>query len=243
MISATNPESRSQAKKMLLNAAIGLMIILSAWLMVDFIMKALYSGPDGTAGKFGPWNSILGDGPACVVATTSNSLFSGAITAAELEAIESWEVNPSTGSGGSHCPAADPSTMVTFSASVTQGDAEKGSAETVRNFLAMRTEALKEGVDLKVVDGYRPDSEQLALWNRFCSSGTCGRVKVAKPCSLGGSGSNHNTGQALDLTVGCRNGDGNCNTKAYRWLKANGSRWNFRNAVPTDPVHWSPTGR
>jgi len=91
MISSTNPESRSQAKKMLLNAAIGLMIILSAWLMVDFIMKTLYSGPDGTEGKFGPWNSILGDGPACVIGRATTPLFDGAVTRTDL---------PPGGSGG-----------------------------------------------------------------------------------------------------------------------------------------------
>jgi hypothetical protein len=110
MISATNPESRSKAKKMLLNAAIGLMIILSAWLMVDFIMKALYSGPDGTEGRFGPWNSILGDGPACVVATTPNSLFSGAITAQQLVALSGTNDGSSPDGvvqNGAACPGAD----------------------------------------------------------------------------------------------------------------------------------------
>ncbi len=93
IISSTNPESRSKAKAMLLNAAIGLLIILTAWLMVDFIMKALYSGPDGTEGEFGPWNSILGDGPACVVGRVTTPLFDGAVTRTELP--------PGTSGGGS----------------------------------------------------------------------------------------------------------------------------------------------
>ena len=93
--SAVNPESRNTARKMLGNAALGLLIILSAWLMVDFVMKALYSGKDGTAGKFGPWNSILGDGPACVLARTTLPLFSGSITAIPVTAT-----TPAGGSGG-----------------------------------------------------------------------------------------------------------------------------------------------
>jgi len=91
IMSATNPESRSKAKQMLLNASIGLLIVLSAWLMVDFVMKVLYSGPNGTEGKFGPWNSILGDGPACVIGRATTPLFTGAISTTDL---------PTGGTGG-----------------------------------------------------------------------------------------------------------------------------------------------
>lgn len=64
VMSATNPESRSKARGMLINAFIGLFIVLSAWLIVDFIMKQLYDG----GGKFGPWNKILStsSGSLCI---------------------------------------------------------------------------------------------------------------------------------------------------------------------------------
>lgn len=84
--SVTNPESRNKARGMLTNAGIGLLIVLSAWLMVDFVMKVLYSGPDGTEGKFGPWNSILGTGPACIIGRPTQALFTGEITAVEVTA-------------------------------------------------------------------------------------------------------------------------------------------------------------
>ena len=73
ILSATNPESRSQANKMLINAVVGICIVLSAWLIVDFVMKTLYGG------QFGPWNSILisGTGDSCIVAKPTNPLFSG----------------------------------------------------------------------------------------------------------------------------------------------------------------------
>jgi len=90
-----NPEARSQANKMLINAAIGLLIVLSAWLMVDFVMKALYSGPDGQQGKFGPWNSILTGGDMCVTSFEVQALFSGAITTTQLTTSSG-----SSGSGG-----------------------------------------------------------------------------------------------------------------------------------------------
>lgn len=77
IMSATNPESRSTANKMLMNAVIGIMIILSAWLMVDFVMKTLYGG------QFGPWNTILlgGTGDSCLEEKPVDSLFSGGILA------------------------------------------------------------------------------------------------------------------------------------------------------------------
>ena len=59
MTSGGSAEKRSLANKRMLNAAIGLMIALSAWLIVDSIMKVLYN-PNSF---FGPWNSILGSAP------------------------------------------------------------------------------------------------------------------------------------------------------------------------------------
>ncbi len=81
ILTPTNPENHSQAKKVLTNAVIGLLIILSAWLIVDFVMKILYSGTDGQQGVFGPWNEILTGGDICVVAGEVRPLFDGSITA------------------------------------------------------------------------------------------------------------------------------------------------------------------
>jgi hypothetical protein len=107
IMSAANPESRGTAKKMLMNGAIGLLIVMSAWLIVDFVMKTLYN-PNGSG--WGPWNSILGDGPTCVVATTVQPLFSGAITAGQLVALNGTNdgsVPDGTVQNGAACPGAD----------------------------------------------------------------------------------------------------------------------------------------
>lgn len=98
IMSGVNPEARSSAKKMLGNAAIGLLIMLTAWLMVDFVMKTLYNPNDS---GWGPWNSILRDGSACVVESKTQKLFSGAITAADL-AVSSPQSGRTTGTAG--CP-------------------------------------------------------------------------------------------------------------------------------------------
>ena len=244
ILSATNPESRSKAKGMLLNAFIGLFIVLSAWLIVDFIMKKLYG--DGTA-AFGPWNKILVlDGSQCIEKQDPTKITG-------LPGVIGVAVNgvggSSSGGGGAtgyqvgsgnNCPAADPASMVTFPASATSGAAEKATPSTVQNFLAMRAAALKDGIDLKVTDGYRSESEQVSLWNQRASIG-----QVAKPCSLpDGTGSNHNSGVALDLQIaGCsKSGAGCSSSRAYQWLVTNGGKWNFRNDLPSDRIHWSPSG-
>ncbi len=75
MMSGGNPEARSKGRGMLLNVFIGLFILLTAWLLVDFIMKQLYSGDNGSK-DFGPWNSILASqgNDTCIVATTPKKI-------------------------------------------------------------------------------------------------------------------------------------------------------------------------
>lgn len=59
MASGSNPGQHKEAVKYIQNLLLGLLTLLSAWLLVDFVMKVLYN-PD--AGGFGPWTSILSDG-------------------------------------------------------------------------------------------------------------------------------------------------------------------------------------
>jgi hypothetical protein len=54
MTASGNPEARSKGRSMLINVFVGLFILLTAWLVVDFIMKRLYNSD-----AYGPWNSIL----------------------------------------------------------------------------------------------------------------------------------------------------------------------------------------
>lgn len=83
IVNPTNPEARTKARSMLINVVVGLVIVLGAWLFVDFIMKAL-TGENGAAG-FGPWNSILSDTAdvsPCIHATVATPLtgFGGVAT-------------------------------------------------------------------------------------------------------------------------------------------------------------------
>jgi hypothetical protein len=82
MTSGGNPEARNRGRNMLLNVVIGLVILLSAWLVVDFVMKTLYN-PDTTTSdgkKFGPWNSILqGSASDQCIAVTKPKAIAGII--------------------------------------------------------------------------------------------------------------------------------------------------------------------
>lgn len=76
LTSPFNSENRSKAKSTLWNTVIGVFIVLSAWLIVDFAMKVLYNPEATFAGKsLGPWNEILVGGDACIKSRTTNPLF------------------------------------------------------------------------------------------------------------------------------------------------------------------------
>lgn len=75
--SPINSEGRSRAKNMLINVAIGLVIVLAAYLIVDYLMSRLYN-PNATytGGVLGPWNAILGDnaGAPCIQETNPKAI-------------------------------------------------------------------------------------------------------------------------------------------------------------------------
>lgn len=103
-----NPEARGKASNMLINAAVGLMIVLSAWLIVDFVMKILYN--PNNAG-WGPWNTILGDsdGKSCIEeAQNTKKLLTGGSIFVNIPAgtqTSSGVPSGSQTSGGSCSPA------------------------------------------------------------------------------------------------------------------------------------------
>ncbi len=71
MTSGSSAEKRQLANKRLVNAVIGLLIVLGAYLIVDSLMKVVYKAgaTDGTT-QFGPWNAILvSNGPQCLAPT------------------------------------------------------------------------------------------------------------------------------------------------------------------------------
>ncbi|MDB4992343.1 MAG: hypothetical protein JWL75_588 [Parcubacteria group bacterium] len=102
MLAQGNPQALSAAKTRLLNAALGMAIILSAWIVVDFAVKAIYK-PDVTylSVTFGPWNQLLAPGPGseCIKRNDNpDTLATGTVTSAALTS------GGSTGNGGGNGP-------------------------------------------------------------------------------------------------------------------------------------------
>ena len=60
MTSGANPAARTKARNRMLNAIVGLVLVLGAFLVVDTVMKVLYNPATAfDSGTFGPWNEIL----------------------------------------------------------------------------------------------------------------------------------------------------------------------------------------
>ncbi len=254
MFNGSNAEARSKGRGMFINVMIGLAIVLAAWLIVDYIMKKLYkpNASDGTASgsTFGPWNSILADNgeDMCISETTPQRIqgLFGSITNGIVGSTDAGSLTgpgggtggPGPGGGGGSCTAIPESQLVPFPSSADIGS-HRDLADTVQRFVSMRTAALREGVDLRVSSGYRSPDDQTAAWNNngcrlVNGSAVCSTRTAAVPCSLGGNGSNHTSGTAVDIRLG---------PGAYTWLRAHAGQYGFYNQLPNDPPHWSASGR
>jgi hypothetical protein len=94
---------------------------------------------------------------------------------------------------------------------------------TAHAFLAMRDAAAKACIDLRLESGFRTLEEQRALfraWRKGVGN------KAARP-----GRSNHQSGRALDISVGSVPG-------AYEWLAANAASFGFKRTVKNEPWHW-----
>lgn len=57
--SPANAAAVSKAHRLFMNTLVGVLIILAAYLLIDFGMKSLLPGTDGDINSAGPWNTIL----------------------------------------------------------------------------------------------------------------------------------------------------------------------------------------
>jgi hypothetical protein len=97
MTSAGSPGNREKANHMLTNAIVGILIALSSWLIIDFLMQKLYN----PTGHFKPWNSILTGGDTCIVPTQPHQIdgLPGVISNTISGTETSTELPPNTASG------------------------------------------------------------------------------------------------------------------------------------------------
>jgi hypothetical protein len=248
MTSLGNAEKRSQGRNMLINVFIGLAILLSAWLIVDFIMKKLYSGDNGST-EFGPWNSVLSPDATngvgfCIDPSLTQGTIPGLGGGLATGVLGSGGSGGGAGGGGGSggggsCTAIPDSQLESFPTAATVGGPERGTHDTVTRFMAMRAAAARDGINLRVSDGYRSPDEQTAAWNNngchlVNGRAQCARRTAAVPCSMGGSGSNHTSGNAVDIRL---------DSGVYAWLRAHASQYGFYNNLANDRPHWSSSGR
>tara|TARA_B100000745_G_scaffold71276_2_gene42732 strand:- start:372 stop:1301 length:930 start_codon:yes stop_codon:yes gene_type:complete len=229
------------AKEMLGNIVIGIFLIVAAWMIVDTILKTL------AGGDLGVWNEIEQCGAGMFqpgVPETVLPLSQAQIRV--IEGVDETEVSQFAGEHGtspipgvSNCSGSSASNMVGI-----PGEPGKYLREdAARNFIAMRAAAAADGITLRVTSAWRSQNTQIEIWNRHnCATNGCCAGTVAIPCGVTcggrtGSGSNHNSGVAVDIAGSSRG------TAIYNWLRANGGRFNFNNGLPNDLVHWSPSGR
>lgn len=113
MTAGANPGARTQAKSLLLNAIVGLVIVLCAWLAVDFVMKAVYN-PAATFGgeqPLGPWHSILA--PSSDSMCLAVNEHPTPITSGIIDVITGKPITPlPVGSSGVLCPEGNPGCSV-----------------------------------------------------------------------------------------------------------------------------------
>jgi hypothetical protein len=100
---------------------------------------------------------------------------------------------------------------------------------TANAYSLMQAAALRDGVSVAVVSGFRSMAEQRRLFACFeqCNCNNCNLA--ARP-----GFSNHQSGSALDLNTAAAG--------VYSWLVRNGSRFGFFRTVPSEDWHWEFLG-
>lgn len=117
-------------------------------------------------------------------------------------------------------------------------------ASSLRGNLARLLAAAKADGVYFTGGGYRSSAGQVALRRAHCGSSTFAvyqaRASSCSPPTARPGFSQHELGLAVDFAEG---GRGLTRGSAgYRWLRANANRYGLRN-LPSEPWHWSTTGR
>lgn len=118
MVSGGSPEARSQGKTRLVNALVGIIVLLSAWLIVNFVMGILYNG------SFGDWNGILaGSGSdTCIQAHTPVAITAGSVASNITAVAPGTATPPENGQlGVTHGLCADTNTACSVSVLAAEG--------------------------------------------------------------------------------------------------------------------------
>lgn len=115
MVSGGSVEARSMAKTRLLNAVVGIVVILCSWIIVDFVMKTIYEPNSVFDGQvFGPWNSILApeEDSYCIIPTTPQAITSGTVGILLGNPTGGTSSAYPVGQAGALCPEGNPGCSV-----------------------------------------------------------------------------------------------------------------------------------
>ena len=112
-----------------------------------------------------------------------------------------------------------------FEIKVVTVDGRKVEWKTANAYLRMAEAAAKDGVQIRIVSGFRSMSEQQYLYGCYknCSCNSCNLA--AAP-----GYSNHQSGHALDLNTSAAG--------VYGWLSKHASKYGFERTVPSEAWHW-----
>lgn len=125
-------------------------------------------------------------------------------------------------SGGSYLGQVDLVRIVDVDSEI-----ETIAVNTVKEYFAMTTAALRNSVKVTIKSGFRSYPEQKHLFEGF-SRGLPGFNKAAKP-----GFSNHQNGTAFDIAV-----SGGVGNNTYDWLCINATSFGFVRTVSREPWHW-----
>jgi hypothetical protein len=203
--SGGNHHELDEAKNRFVNALIGLLIVLSAWLIVDTIMRGLV-GREGSEGQI-PNGQVTGwlywSTVECYDQPDPQGREFTPETFEPNEAIpgsEDTTIIPATISGPAGMPVPNPTTgsNCSFNESSLVSIPGQGNHRATA-YVAARFGVMRNSLSsLRVTSSYRSDARQTELWDECPRCQTQGTV--ARPCSRGGNGSRHSSGVALDLT-------------------------------------------
>ncbi len=96
---------------------------------------------------------------------------------------------------------------------------------TANAYIHMATAAEADGVNLRIVSGFRTNAEQQHLYYCYTSC-TCNGCNLAAHPGY----SNHQSGHALDLNTS--------SAGVLNWLNHNGAHFGFSRTVPSEDWHW-----
>jgi hypothetical protein len=112
-----------------------------------------------------------------------------------------------------------------FTITVVTVDGHPVERETANAYYVMAQAAARDGVEIRIVSGFRTMAEQEHLYYCYtsCSCNDCNLA--ARP-----GYSNHQSGHALDLNTSSGG--------VYSWLSRHGGAYGFSRTVPSEAWHW-----